>query len=76
MKGFRPAIPHDNYGIMVARNQAFPQVGSPLKPSQLLISGFGVRVPGGAPPNFPADLRFLWAHVSVDPVVPHQRSAR
>jgi hypothetical protein len=43
------AIPHDNYGIMVARNQPFLQVGPALKPSQLLISGFGVRVPGGAP---------------------------
>src|SRR6266545_8020027 len=44
---------------MVALEQPFPQVGPPLKPSQLLISGFGVRVPGGAPPQTPADLRCL-----------------
>jgi hypothetical protein len=51
--------PDDNYGIMVALEQPFSQVGAPLKPSQLLISGFGVRVPGGALPHTPADLPCL-----------------
>jgi hypothetical protein len=34
---------------MIGREQPFSLVGAALKPSQLLISGFGVRVPGGAP---------------------------
>jgi hypothetical protein len=59
VKRFRPVYSHDNYGIMFGREQPFRQVGSPLKPSQLLISGFGVRVPGGALPHTPADLQCL-----------------
>jgi hypothetical protein len=55
---FKAMERHDNCGIMLAREPPFSQVGAPLKLSQLLISGFRVRVPGGALPHTPLP-RFL-----------------